>query len=502
MATIRNFTNKGIDTKDSPFDLDGFALNAENLNITKGFLTPHKDLGLYRNDREYKEYFYQFKDTIIDFDNYTFFLEYKDLLLYSNDNGGFKYDGTNSYTLGIDKPTDITITTDTGNLTGDYQYAYTYYNSSDNTESIPVLSDYVSLDNNNITISVTASTNAQVDKIRIYRIGGSLTDFTLVDTIDNSTTTYTDNTADSDIAGNHIMDSKDNSPYPVGAKQLIYTQGIIVSYKEDKLIWSKIGNPNYWPAANYIEFESNITGIGVIASGLLIFLANKTYIIQGTSPELFTKFLLSNDQGCKTPKSIRYVNNYIVWVSDDGICTTNGGQVQILSLDLLDKINLGVVSSGVIDSKYFVLLDNGKTLVADFRFGKAFYYLSYDNISNIQQIKSLDLLLFYNANDKYLYKLDGDTNLSFTYLSPKYSDGTLSRLKYYQQIYLAYKGNLYINVYIDDNLVLSTDITRDLIKLPATKQRGKWIQFEIQGTGDLYELSYKVTKENDYGIQQ
>lgn len=502
MAKIRTFVNKGIDIKDSPFDLDGFALEAENLDITKGFLTSHKNLALYKNDKEYKKYFYLFKDTIIDFDIYTFFLEYRNLLLYSNENGGFKYDGTNSYTLGIEKPDNITITTGSGNLTGTYQYAYTYYNSSDNTESVPILSDSLTLSNNNVTISISASTNSQVDKIRIYRIGGSITSFTLVNTIDNATTAYTDNISDSSIAGNHIMDTQDNNPYPKGAKQLVYTQGIIVSYIDDKLIWSKIGNPNYWPAANYIKFESDITGIGVIASGLLIFLANKTYIIQGTSPELFTKFLLSSDQGCKTPKSIRYVNNYIVWASDDGICTTNGGQIQILSLNLLDKISLDIVSSGVIDSKYFALLSNGKILVADFRFGMAFYYLDVPNISNIQQVKPYDLLLFYNNEDKYLYSLNGKTNLTFTYLSPKYSDGILSRLKYYQQIYLAYKGQLHINVYIDDNLVLSTDITRDLIKLPAVKQRGRWIQFEITGTGELYELSYKVIKENNENLQQ
>src|SRR5690606_37278713 len=89
------------------------------------------------------------------------------------------------------------------NLDGVYTYAYTFYNSAEGRESKPSpLTNELTLVNGQVEISnLQVSTDPQIDKKRIYRIGGNYTTFALVAEINNELTTYVDNIPDVQIPG-------------------------------------------------------------------------------------------------------------------------------------------------------------------------------------------------------------------------------------------------------------------------------------------------------------
>ena len=63
--------------------------------------------------------------------------------------------------------------------------------------------------------ALTASADAQVDKVDIYRIGGTLLDWTYVGTVANGTTTFTDVFLDTELLSNLVLETDNWQPFPV-----------------------------------------------------------------------------------------------------------------------------------------------------------------------------------------------------------------------------------------------------------------------------------------------
>lgn len=435
-----------------------------------------------------------FKDIWVSFNDNTDFVEYQDKLYKSNgvDRPMKSRDGITWNYLGINKPSNkpAVALNGAGALTNVLQYMYTYYNTNDGTESQPSeYSDEITAAGNKINITIVASTDPQVTNIRLYRLGNDITTPVLVVELANISTTYSDNIADTDLPGG-ALDSFTNAPAPTGLKYLIEAFSVFFGVVDDKLYFSDIAFPDYWNEFFYIDFPENITGLGLTQNGLLVFTKYKTYIVTGNSPTLLSKYLLNGNQGCILHKSIQYISNTLIWLSTDGICTSTGGDIQVVSRDKLDKLSLvAPVASAVYDDVYYLAHSNG-ILVSDFRFGGIFR-----NISTT--VKGFAV---YNDN---LYACIGDvlysigtstTKESITWKSPEYPDGSISNLKNYKSVYVSSTGNLTIKTYIDKVLVNTTilDSGSQEIKLPQNKRNGYVIQFEVTGTGTLTEIEYQL----------
>lgn len=166
-----------------------------------------------------------------------------------------------------------------GNLTGDYDWRYTYYNSVTGAESNP--SDVgttitLAAENANVPVVQGVATNGDMDKIRVYRRGGTLPDaWRLVDTIANATATYVDSSSDTAIASARIM-ALDNDIMGTSVTQagvtladlsavpLPYIWGSLEETlfacgdpnRPDTVYYSKQGMPESWPAENTIPIET------------------------------------------------------------------------------------------------------------------------------------------------------------------------------------------------------------------------------------------------------
>lgn len=376
-------------------------------------------------------------------------------------------------------------------INGTVQYLYTFYNSTNGVESAPSLISTAKNVQGIVQLSnLQVSQDTQVDKKRIYRVGGFLSTFTLVDEIDNNETTYLDTLKDTEVEGD-LLDSTLNSPAPSGLKYLTESNAMLFGAEGSKLRFTPIGKPFYWPEVYYLEFYSDITGIGETGSGLLVFTKYKTYIVYGTGPTLLSKQLLDGEQGCVSNASVQQVGSAVMWLSTDGICASNGSPAEVITQASLGKVELDVIDSVVHDQVYYLMASNGEVLAYDYRFSRVFKKLSL----GIRSFAVGKDTLYGVANGVLHELFAGDELEEFTYTSPRFIEGRFSEDKTYKKVYIYSAGDIIINIFINDSLVFNTTLTgtkKHEIQIDQALQRGNYIQIELKGKGEVFEYEYVV----------
>jgi hypothetical protein len=380
-------------------------------------------------------------------------------------------------------------------ITGTITYAITNYDSVRGVESAPILTSEVEVSKGQITLTnIPVSANTLVDKKRIYRIGGNLTSYSLVATIDNAATSFTDSIADTDIIGT-ILSTVDNDPAPTGLRYLKESYSMLFGALEDKLRFTPIGKPDAWPEEYFLDFPATITGISKTAIGLLVHTYYTTFLITGTGPTSFVQQPLANDQGCISHDSIQETKDTAIWASTDGICISDGSDVKVISRDKLGKLALSVSNSTLFDQVYRLHLTDGLTLALDFERGifKRFRY-GVDSLAIANdELYGIDL-----NND--LYKLEASELLTtLEYKSPNFASGSYTVEKAFTDVKFHVIGSAEISVYIDDTLALTqTKLTTGIheLKLPEAQKRGVTISFEVKTSGIVRELSWPEASIN------
>jgi len=430
----------------------------------------------------------------------TSFVEFQERLYFSTGTGipQKTFNGTTFFNLGIATPTTTPTTVYNGTLdpadTKVRQYCYTYYNSADGAESAP--SEYsaeVSYTTDNITISnILPSTDPQVTGIKLYRLGGPYTEMVLVATLAANSTSYVDTLADLSIDG-AILTSSTSGQAPSGLDHLTEHNVMLFGSIGDKLYYTDVAFVNNWSPFYFIDFDATIIGLGSTQNGLLVFTKDKTYIVTGTSPTTLSKILLHGSQGCLNHKTIKYIDNNLIWQSRDGLCTSNGGSVTIITLDKLGLLSLSAISGEIWDNQYFLFHTTG-ILIADFRFGP----LVFRDLSIIANgtwySEQFDKLYYIDTAGKLWSLFNGNSYLSYTYKTGRLTEGALTVVKNYKTFYVYAYGVATVKIYIDGILSLTKvlEVGLNEIKPPQTDRLGYYVEFEVSGTGEVAEIEYKM----------
>lgn len=487
-----NLFNGGLSTRLLPHLINiNEAVVLTNVDVSKGSLTPLK-VDKDEGETVGKSMVY-FKNKWVYSEDNLDYVVFQEKLYASNVGIPQKSnDGVTWYNLGIQKPISkpAVAINGAGNLTGTYQYCYTYYNSFDGTESQP--SEYSAElvpSDNKIDITVVASSDPQVDRIRIYRLGGSFTVMVLAKEITNTNQTTEDNLDDLNVPGD-ILTSYLYGQAPSGLKYLTKANAMFFGALNDKLYFSEVAYINAWSPYSFIDFDEPITGIGACANGLLVFTEYSTYIVTGNSPTSLSKFLVSDNQGCLLHKSIKFISNTLLWLSHDGICTSNGTEVQVLTRPKLGKISFILPKDSVVYDDVYYLAHQDGIFVVDFRYGILLY-----NISGNADCFHVKNNILYYGKDNALYSLfTGDTYRNIKYLGPNLSDGSIATRKIYKLIKVYSSSDIVFNIYIDNKRAISKNLESGLneIQLPTTLTEGYYITFEVAGTGTIYEIIYNI----------
>tara|TARA_R110000824_G_C15233132_1_gene679094 strand:+ start:10214 stop:12217 length:2004 start_codon:yes stop_codon:yes gene_type:complete len=376
-------------------------------------------------------------------------------------------------------------------LDGVYQYQTTYYNSADGTESGPSLfSSEIDLTSRGYTkVTLAASADPQVDKIRLYRVGGDVTTSTLVAEFSNTGGFITDNKADNDLAGTLLSSSIAFNP-PIGLAFLTTAYAMLFAAEESKLRFTPIGDPNSWPELYFLEFDLDITGIAAVSNGILVFTKYETHLVTGTGPNALSKQRLSADQGCLAFESIQVMGGAALWVSTDGICTSGGGPVMVVSKQTLGKYSVDATASAVFDESYYVLDSGGTVTQFDFAYGKV-YKTQTPGVTSLAIANDV----LYGVSGGELQAFYAGTEATMKYKSPRFIEGSVTEQKRYKKFTVYHEGDIIIKVYIDNILVTTktlTGIDSTEFQVPSEQQRGFFVQFEVEGVGTVHEIEYEV----------
>lgn len=446
-------------------------------------------------------YFYNFKGTWLSSTAERSYVEYKDFVYFTETNKrARKYNGASESNLGINSPVTPPIATQANPVATEkisaslvvLTYCYTYYNTEFGIESAPsALSNELSLAANKVVdlTGLTASADPQVDKIRIYRIGDSITVMELVIEVANAVATIRDDIPTLNLPGT-ILDTYNNQVPLTGLQYLTEAYGIMFAAFGDKLYYSEIGKPDYWPAANFIDFSHDITGILPVPNGILVFSTYKTDILVGTSNTDFAVLPVSTEQGSISHLSGKTIKSSPIWVSADGICNYSSGVIEVISLDKLGNITLSVVNAIVNKGNYYLCLSDGTLLVMDTRFGLIFKTFAFSSF--ISNIASYNNDLYARVNTSLATVFTGN-DLAFAYTSPVFTEGAHANTKLYDNIYIRSNGTFSLELIIDNTIVLTKTLTGNKIHditPPQEEQRGTEMQFAISGIGTIYAIDY------------
>lgn len=378
-------------------------------------------------------------------------------------------------------------------------YVYTYFSTSSGIESAPSeLSTDLEVEINKVDVrNFVSSLEPSVDSIKLYRMGGSLTSFYLVDTLSITsieTQIYIDTKTDLEVLEGTALETMESVKPIQGLKFLTEWNSTLFACIDSVLWFSEVGTVDKWRANNWIQFPEHITGIGATQNGLMVFSRSRTWILSGESRDTYFKYLLNGSQGCITHNTISYIDNSLVWLSLDGICSSIGSNIQIISYDKLGKLNVNPIISSVYDQQYFLFHEDG-CIVADFREGLRFYTL--DTIVRGSYYSSYYNELYILVEDSLgVFKYGKGDLLSFKYKTGRIVEQGKTNYKIYKNVYVYNEGDVLMSVYVDgtaihSNLIL--DEGSNQVKLDSGDSSGYFIELEFSGTGTISEIEFNST---------
>lgn len=180
--------------------------------------------------------------------------------------------------------------------------------------------------------AIPTSADSLVMKRNIYRIGGSLTTFYLVDTIsNNTTTTWTDNVADSTALQGRILSLRNAVP-PTLTGLAVYRErlwGIGDPNNPSTLYWTELDLPNAWgDGTNNIELDPDYGGslVGLAPAGARLIVAKplSVYYFFGDPPNNYTSDRIRAPEGTWNGQSMAYANGLLTYLGSSSFYVTDG----------------------------------------------------------------------------------------------------------------------------------------------------------------------------------
>lgn len=449
-------------------------------------------------------------------------VEYNGFLYLANGTVAKMYNGTDDYLIGVVAPANKPAVADSGsggNPDGTYYYKYTYLRTVDgvNVESsASPSSDAITVNTNQIEITVAASADGEVDNIVLYRLGGTLSDWYKVGSYSNQNATITDNNADSSLTD--LFDADVNDPPPTVYYFGLHYERLIAARDdtyENAIYYSKAYYPEYFGDPN--TNQQYLIGDSDECKGLLpwgryvcFFKKDKIYVMEGTDPTNWHKRRSDSRHGNIAPYCLEFWKAPI-FCSYDGLYFFDITREYKFSdkIEPFFKDNSGYLEEAVAaiyDNKYFFGLKD-KTLVYDllnktfsiYNFGLT--AISYDFRYNI---------LYGGIEGDGVVKLEQDDNgdsesISFQIKSKsiKLGDAYFGKLRNFQVMINTDSEDVTLNVYIDDNLkqsiTLNTKAMQTVRKSFDSKLSGEYAEFEFvySGTKSI-EIAPPLTINPEY----
>ena len=297
---------------------------------------------------------------------------------------------------GIDAPSEaptIAVGAGTG-LTGDYNAQYTYVRKVDATvvaesNPSPAADAAVTLANESLSVTWTASTDPQVSHVRVYRTLTGGTTYFFDQEIAIGTTTVDTSTADTAL-GAQVETDHDRPPSGNLAGGPFYN-GVVFIADSNRLYYCKPKQPEYWPSNNFIEIGSRqdpLVSIAEFAGQAYVASQQRLWFVQGTGTSSFFPVPLSTMTGAQGRFGTIGVEGHgIFHTGKDGVYLFGGGRDRKFSESRFDPIFRGETAGDVpavqdieaawlaqVGNRLFFHYDDGNVIVFNLDNAKSYYY--------------------------------------------------------------------------------------------------------------------------------
>jgi hypothetical protein len=228
-----------------------------------------------------------------------------------------------------------------------YEITFEYYSEEESNGSIPSNVETTTSGFQTILLTSIPIGGYGVTARNIYRDNDDGV-FLLLDTInDNTTTTYTDTLAQGSTP---TPIPTDNGVPPTFSKIALWLDSIWIAPtgNTNTLLFSNAGSPDIFGGNNFVvcQQDDTITGLVVYNGTLYVYGLHSFGSIQGTTPDTFYYYNISNTIGCTDNRSIQIRSVVSIptlwWLSDKGIYYSNGYTVEYGSDLIQDLINLNI----------------------------------------------------------------------------------------------------------------------------------------------------------------
>jgi hypothetical protein len=269
-----------------------------------------------------------------------------------------KYDGTTVSNWGITAPSAaVSISLGAGAITATagYQYVICWENQTTGHISspspisaltVPVLQD--------VTITGSTTTDAQVTHVRIYRTadGGSIFFEHPSSPVTYATWTGTglvDSTANDELLGSAFAPLQNQNNPPVASKGPVWFAGRLWTFAGDTVYysgWEEIpidtsdAPEECFPIDNFFPFGQEVIGLATTTNALLVICAGTIFKITGDTLDSFKRDTLANRRGTRNRATVTSNGKICAWLeSSNTIQYTDSVQVQELSLPIRNDIS-------------------------------------------------------------------------------------------------------------------------------------------------------------------
>jgi len=359
-------------------------------------------------------------------------------------------------------------------------------------------SDPIELDTEHVRIDT--SDIVHTEPLRLYRTGGYLTRYSMVDDIDLPDS-YIDKRDDVTIALGRKGSMDYNEAPPEELKYLTEHLGKLFGSVGNKLYFSEDGSPANWDRTkNFILLERDITGLASVGNGLVIFMASRMKLLMGTHKTNYSLRTITNNKGTTDPESIQPASGGALFFSASGLCYTDGATVTDISHAVLGQHQFDAIASASTDRYYYALIKNylptkHNKLLMRYDFGAATPAFSFLNGDDMEGIGVIDGRI-YHSDGRDLYDTFNSGQREFHYKSGAISEGIPTMKKEWDKVRLYGEFEGKFNVYIDDRLVYNKDVSYPItpIHIPKAMNKGYTISFELKGVGSVHSIEYTITE--------
>jgi len=250
--------------------------------------------------------------------------------------------------------------------------------------------------------------------------------------------------------------------------------GLNVNKSDSFLFVSEYNNPRNWPLDGYVEFESSITGLHSYPGELIVWTGSGVFRVTGSRHDQMRKSKLASTEGLpkNQERTISQVGQYLVWVSQTGICAYNGESVVNITRGRLASLGLATGSqlhAAQFEDVYYVVDDTETGYAVDFSLqGFPISRIDLKEGSTTTPAnaagQTLPPVLFYRSSVNQLFSRrgvirGGSSRLGFHYKSREFDGGAFGSLKLVRNVTINGTGSGTVQVFLDGKAVFFNSAT-------------------------------------------